>query len=68
MINIYDCIFGVLVDMEILIEFSPIVPTYDISKIPFKLTLGYLGGYYRMSESRVVESFQHILYPVFSDN
>ena len=48
--------------------FLPIGTTYPLSNILKKLLLGYPGGYYGMSEARVVSSFNHILGPGFGSD
>ena len=59
--KISNCSFGNIVDMESMLEFFSIVPTYPLSNIIKQLCLVYQGGYYGMSEARFVDSFQHIL-------
>ena len=66
--KIYDCSFGILVYMKILIEFFSIGPTYTIFKMRKQLWIGHPGGSYGMIKARVVASFQHILAPVFGGN
>ena len=51
-----------------MLEFFLIGPKYTISKIIKQLNWIYTGGYYEMSEARVVALFQNILAPGFGGN